>query len=115
MCPHTPPCPASPAPDREAAHTIVSHPEQGWSRLCNGVVIFEDTGELLPGGAFIAPHRPTGLAAFDHPAGVALGTAGRPQRPYPSSATPRRATRHAQSDDYLVLTPDRRGTDTKSG
>jgi hypothetical protein len=115
MCPHTPPCPASSAPDREAAHTIVSHPEQGWSLLCNGVVIFEDTGELLPGGAFIAPHRPTGLAAFDRPAGVALGTAGRPQRPYPSSATPRRVTRHAQSDDYLVLTPDRRGTDTKSG
>jgi hypothetical protein len=28
--------------------------------LCNGVVIFEDTGELLPDGAVIAPHRPTG-------------------------------------------------------
>ena len=67
MCPHTPPCPAPSAPDREAAHTIVSHPEQGWSLLCNGVVIFEDTGELLPGGAFIAPHRPTDLAAFDRP------------------------------------------------
>ena len=62
MCSHTPPCPAPSAPDREAAHTIVSHPEQGWSLLCNGVVIFEDTGELLPGGAFIAPHRPTDLA-----------------------------------------------------
>ena len=73
MCPHTPLCPASSAPDREAAHTIVSHPEQGWSLLCNGVVIFEDTGELLPGGAFIAPHRPTDLAAFDRPAGMALG------------------------------------------
>ncbi len=65
MCPHTPPCPAPSAPDREAAHTIVSHPEQGWSLLCNGVVIFEDTGELLPDGASIAPHRPTDLAAFD--------------------------------------------------
>jgi hypothetical protein len=71
MCSHTPPCPAPSAPDREAAHTIVSHPEQGWSLLCNGVVIFEDTGELLPGGAVIAPHRPTDLAAFDRPAGVA--------------------------------------------
>jgi hypothetical protein len=48
MCPHSPPCPAPSAPDREAAHTVVSHPEQGWSLLCNGVVIFEDTGELLP-------------------------------------------------------------------
>ena len=73
MCPHTPTCPASSAPDREAAHTIVSHPEQGWSLLCNGVVTFEDTGELLPGGAFIAPHRPTDLAAFDRPANVARG------------------------------------------
>src|ERR1700720_2512986 len=95
MCLHAPPCPVSSAPDREAAHTIVSHPEQGWSLLCNGVVIFEDTGELLPGGAFIAPHRPTDLAAFDRPAGMALGAAGRPQRPYPSSATSRRVTRDA--------------------
>ena len=59
MCPHLPPCPDSSATDREAAHTIASHPEQGWSLLCNGVVMFEDTGELLPNGATIAPHRPT--------------------------------------------------------
>ena len=71
MCSHTPPCPVPSAPDREAAHTIVSHPEQGWSLLCNGVVIFEDTGELLPDGAFIAPHRPTDLAAFDRRVAVA--------------------------------------------
>ncbi len=37
---------------------------------CNGVVIFEDTGELLPDGASIEPHRPTDLAAFDRPIGV---------------------------------------------
>ena len=61
MCPHTPQCPEPNGPDREAAKTIISHPEQGWSLLCNGVVIFEDTGELLPGGAAIAPHRPTDL------------------------------------------------------
>ncbi len=83
MCPHSPPCPAPSAPDREAAHTVVSHPEQGWSLLCNGVVIFEDTGELLPDGASIEPHRPTDLAAFDRPIGVATDTAGRPQRPDP--------------------------------
>ena len=75
MCPHAPPCPAPSAPDREAAHTIVSHPEQGWSLLCNGVVTFDDTGELLPGGAFIAPHRPTDIDAFYRPAGVAPGRA----------------------------------------
>ena len=63
MCPHTPQCPEPHGPDREAARTVISHPEQGWSLLCNGIVIFEDTGELLPGGASIAPHRPTDLVA----------------------------------------------------
>lgn len=58
-CPHMPTCPSADAPDREAALTLVSHPEQGWSLLCNGVVLFDDTGELLPGGATIAPRRPT--------------------------------------------------------
>jgi hypothetical protein len=46
--------------------------------LCNGVVIFDDTGELLPDGASIAPHRPTDLAPFDRPVGV---THGRGQAP----------------------------------
>jgi hypothetical protein len=32
-------------------------PEQGWSLLCNGVLLFEDTGELLPDGKIIAPRR----------------------------------------------------------
>jgi hypothetical protein len=62
MCPHEPSCPSADAKDREAARTIAAHPEQGWSLLCNGVVLFEDTGELLPDGAIIAPHRPTDLA-----------------------------------------------------
>jgi hypothetical protein len=61
MCPHDPVCPSADAPDREAARTLASHPEQGWSLLCNGVVLFEDTGELLPNGAAIAPHRPDPL------------------------------------------------------
>jgi hypothetical protein len=61
LCPHTPSCPDARAPDREAARTLISHPEQGWSLLCNGVVSFEDTGELLPDGDMIAPHRPTDL------------------------------------------------------
>jgi len=59
MCSHQPECPAAEAPDHEAAHSIASHPEQGWSLLCNGIVLFEDTGELLPDGRVIAPHRPT--------------------------------------------------------
>jgi uncharacterized protein DUF5999 len=64
MCPHSPPCPHASAADREAAHTVASHPEQGWSLLCNGVIIFEDTGELLPGGQTVAPHRPTDMWAW---------------------------------------------------
>jgi len=67
MCPHTPPCPAASDPDHEAARTVISHPEQGWSLLCNGIVVFEDTGELLPGGTVIAPHRPTDLVLFPAP------------------------------------------------
>ncbi|MGH3735701.1 MAG: DUF5999 family protein [Micromonosporaceae bacterium] len=57
MCQHHPTCPDAGAPDREAARVVAAHPEQGWSRLCNGVIIFEDTGELLPDGSMIAPHR----------------------------------------------------------
>jgi hypothetical protein len=37
---------------------VAFHPEQGWHLLCNGVVVFEDTGELLPGGSCVRPHRP---------------------------------------------------------
>ncbi len=56
-CRHNPRCPSADAPDCEAAHVLVCHPEQGWSLLCNGVVVFEDTGDLLPDGRVILPHR----------------------------------------------------------
>jgi hypothetical protein len=59
-CRHEPACPPAEAVDRDAAHVVASHPEQGWSLLCNGVVLFEDTGELLPDDQVIAPHRPLG-------------------------------------------------------
>ncbi|MFC6882124.1 MULTISPECIES: DUF5999 family protein [Actinomadura] len=58
-CVHQPSCPSSEDHDREAARTVASHPEQGWSLLCNGIVVFDDTGELLPDGRAVAPHRPT--------------------------------------------------------
>jgi len=58
MCLHQPPCPPADAPDRDAAHSVATFPGQGWSLLCNGVILFEDTGELLPDGRAIAPHRP---------------------------------------------------------
>ena len=60
-CQHRPRCPGASARDRAAACVVASHPEQGWSLLCNGIVVFEDTGELLPGGGTIAPHRPTDI------------------------------------------------------
>ncbi|MEE1790570.1 DUF5999 family protein [Streptomyces sp. BE308] len=60
MCQHQPPCPTADSADREAARLTSHHPEQGWSLLCNGVLLFEDTGELLPDGQIIAPHRPLG-------------------------------------------------------
>jgi hypothetical protein len=64
MCSHQIPCPSADASDREAAHTIACHPEQGWSLLCNGVVLFDDTGELLPDGSVILPHRPTDIPLY---------------------------------------------------
>ncbi|GAA0450525.1 hypothetical protein GCM10010112_70020 [Actinoplanes lobatus] len=57
MCQHLNPCPPADATDREAALIIATFREQGWSLLCNGVIIFEDTGELLPDGTMIEPHR----------------------------------------------------------
>ncbi|WUV78565.1 DUF5999 family protein [Streptomyces sp. NBC_01476] len=60
MCKHQPQCPTAECADREAACTVAHHPEQGWSLLCNGVLLFDDTGELLPDGRIVAPHRPLG-------------------------------------------------------
>ncbi|MFF2941209.1 DUF5999 family protein [Streptomyces niveus] len=57
MCRHFPSCPTADAADREAARTIAHHPEQGWSLLCNEVLLFDDTGDLLPDGSIIPPSR----------------------------------------------------------
>ena len=56
-CPHQPRCPAASRRDRTAARVVCARPEQGWSLLCNGVIVFEDTGELLPDGSMVSPHR----------------------------------------------------------
>jgi len=50
MCPHRPPCPPADWPDRAEARCVVRNPEQGWSLLCNGVILFDDTGGLWPDG-----------------------------------------------------------------
>ena len=56
MCTHEPQCPPADSIARAAAHVIASHPEQGWSLLCNGIVSFDDGGLLLPDGRAEAPH-----------------------------------------------------------
>jgi hypothetical protein len=57
LCQHQTPCPSADDSDRDAARVVTSVPEQGWSLLCNGVIVFEDTGELLPDCSVIEPHR----------------------------------------------------------
>ena len=64
LCTHTPKCPTADSPDRETGHVVAAHPEQGWSLLCNGVLLFDDTGELLPDGRAVAPHRPAPALAL---------------------------------------------------
>ncbi len=56
-CRHEPRCPAADASDHAAARVVASHPVQGWSLLCNGVVLFEDAGAILPDGRAVPPRR----------------------------------------------------------
>jgi hypothetical protein len=57
MCAHATPCPDATSDARDLAAVVSGHPEQGWNLLCNGVVLFDDDGELLPDGRAIAdPH-----------------------------------------------------------
>ncbi|WP_460604311.1 DUF5999 family protein [Jatrophihabitans fulvus] len=65
-CSHVPCCPSADAADHFAAHVVSAHPEQGWSLLCNGVVAFEDFGELLPDGQSVASRRADLLLASPH-------------------------------------------------
>ncbi len=57
-CCHQPACPSAVDSAHDAARVVASHPEQGWVLLCNGVVVFDDTGEILPDGQAVPPHRP---------------------------------------------------------
>ena len=65
-CFHTPACPPADAVDRDAAHVLSAHPEQGWSLLCNGVVVFEDFGEILPDGGITGSRHRDLLTASPH-------------------------------------------------
>src|SRR5215469_10643569 len=54
MCTHDPVCPAADAIDWWAARNITEHPSQGWTLLCNGALVFDDHGALLPDGRVAA-------------------------------------------------------------
>jgi hypothetical protein len=88
MCQHQPSCPSAHTPEHAVARVVAAHPEQGWSLLCNGVVLFEDTGELLPDGQAVAPHRPAGIQIRSNRAAAWLpAPPRRPIRPAAVSAS----------------------------
>lgn len=60
MCSHRSSCPSPDRSERtrpDEAHIVSAHPEQGWYLLCDGAIVFDDTGALLPDGRVLAPHR----------------------------------------------------------
>ena len=58
MCHHQLRCPERSAPGHRAAQPVADQPQQGWSLLCNGVILFDDGGELLPDGCAV-PRPPS--------------------------------------------------------
>jgi hypothetical protein len=55
MCDHEPRCPRAGSAQQSMAQCRVSHAEQGWALLCNGLILFEDGGAILPTGEAVAP------------------------------------------------------------
>lgn len=50
MCNHSPACPEATDANCCSAHMVADHMEQGWCRLCNGVILFDDGLYLAPDG-----------------------------------------------------------------
>jgi len=53
-CSHSPECPGRDDADAIAAVIVTDRCEQGWYRLCNGLILFEDGGclrDALPAAA----------------------------------------------------------------
>ena len=51
MCIHSPACPSVDSVDCCRAHVVADHlSDQGWCRLCNGVILFDDGHYLTPDG-----------------------------------------------------------------
>lgn len=87
MCTHDKPCPPAGDHDRAAAQIIATHWQQGWSLLCNGLVVFSDGGELFPPGIKKPPPydgqpgspgcpQSAGTTAPDGPCGRVLAAGG---------------------------------------
>ena len=49
-CTHSPKCPEALDEHCCSAHVAADHSEQGWCRLCNGVILFDDGHYLAPDG-----------------------------------------------------------------
>lgn len=45
------------SPAHTSAPVVADHHDQGWVLLANGVIVFDDTSELLPDGTVVEPHR----------------------------------------------------------
>ena len=50
MCNHSPACPGSESAECCRAHVVADRSDQGWCRLCNGVILFDDGHYLTPQG-----------------------------------------------------------------
>jgi hypothetical protein len=50
MCTHYPRCPQARDLHCCGAHIVADHSEQGWCKLCNGVILFDDGLFLAPDG-----------------------------------------------------------------
>ncbi|MEU9337931.1 DUF5999 family protein [Streptomyces sp. NPDC048290] len=57
-CEHRDPCPAADSEDCQAAKIRDHFPAAGYTALCNGLILFEDGGYLLPDGRTGGPSRP---------------------------------------------------------
>ncbi|MGW4568534.1 DUF5999 family protein [Streptomyces sp. NPDC004561] len=44
-------------PATQGPHPVAAHPEQGWTLLCDGSIVFDDSGELHPDGSVVPPRR----------------------------------------------------------
>jgi hypothetical protein len=75
VCSHDPAQPTAEACARTTAHVASGHPEQSWNPVCDGAVVFDDTGEPLPDGCTVHPRR---CAVHPRPLAGLLTTAPKP-------------------------------------